>query len=77
MAEEHAAQIIPVYPATREMASWKIAKAIGTVLDTLDIADDPLPAEVRTRYGLQSQGPPGTASTARWSTPRSSRPGSG
>jgi ATP-dependent DNA helicase RecG len=55
MAEEHAAQIIPVYPATREMASWKIAKAIGTVLDTLDIADDPLPAEVRTRYGLQSQ----------------------
>jgi ATP-dependent DNA helicase RecG len=37
------------------MASWKIAKAIGTVLDTLDIADDPLPAEVRTRYGLQTQ----------------------
>jgi ATP-dependent DNA helicase RecG len=55
MAAEHAAQIIPVYPATREMASWKIAKAIGTVLDTLDIADDPLPAEVRTRYGLQTQ----------------------
>ena len=55
LAEEHAAQIIPVYPATREMASWKIAKAIGTVLDTLDIADDPLPAEVRTRYGLQTQ----------------------
>ena len=55
MAAEHAAQIIPVYPATREMASWKIAKAIGTVLDTLDIADDPLPAEVRARYGLQSQ----------------------
>jgi ATP-dependent DNA helicase RecG len=55
IAAEHAAQIIPVYPATREMASWKIAKAIGTVLDTLDLADDPLPAEVRARYGLQSQ----------------------
>ena len=26
-----------------------------TVLDTLDIPDDPLPAEVRTRYGLQTQ----------------------
>jgi len=52
MAAEHAAEIIPVYPATREMASWKIAKAIGTVLDTLDVSDDPLPAEVRTRYGL-------------------------
>ena len=55
MAAEHAAEIIPVYPATREMASWKIAKAIRTVLDTLDVADDPLPAEVRTRYGLQGQ----------------------
>ncbi len=55
MAAEHAAEIIPVYPATREMASWKIAKAIRTVLDTLDIDDDPLPAGVRARYGLQSQ----------------------
>ncbi len=55
MAAEHAAEIIPVYPATREMASWKIAKAIRTVLDTLDITNDPLPADVRTRYGLQSQ----------------------
>jgi ATP-dependent DNA helicase RecG len=55
MAAEHAAEIIPVYPATRELASWKIAKAIRTVLDTLDITDDPLPAEVRTRYGLQGQ----------------------
>jgi ATP-dependent DNA helicase RecG len=55
MAAEHAAQVIPVYPATKDLASWKIAKAIRTVLDTLDIADDPLPAEVRTRYGLQGQ----------------------
>jgi ATP-dependent DNA helicase RecG len=55
MAAEHAAEIIPVYPATREMASWKIAKAIRAVLDTLDITDDPLPAEVRTRHGLQGQ----------------------
>jgi ATP-dependent DNA helicase RecG len=55
MAAEHAAEIIPLYPATREMASWKIAKAIRTVLDTLDITDDPLPAEVRARHGLQGQ----------------------
>jgi ATP-dependent DNA helicase RecG len=55
MAAEHAAEIIPVYPATKDLASWKIAKAMRTVLDTLDIADDPLPAEVRTRYGLQPQ----------------------
>jgi ATP-dependent DNA helicase RecG len=55
MAAEHAAEVIPVYPATKDLPSWKIAKAIRTVLDTLDIADDPLPAEVRTRHGLQSQ----------------------
>ena len=55
MAAEHAAEVIPVYPATKDLPSWKIAKAMRTVLDTLDIADDPLPAEVRTRYGLQTQ----------------------
>ena len=55
LAAEHAAEIIPVYPATAQLASWKIAKAIRTVLDTLDIADDPLPAAVRDRYGLLSQ----------------------
>ena len=55
MAAEHAAEVIPVYPATKDLPSWKIAKAMRTVLDTLDISDDPLPAEVRTRYGLQSQ----------------------
>ncbi len=55
LAAEHAAEIIPVYPATSQLSSWKIAKAIRTVLDTLDITDDPLPAAVRERYGLQRQ----------------------
>jgi ATP-dependent DNA helicase RecG len=55
MAAEHAAEVIPVYPASKDLPSWKIAKAIRTVLDTLEDADDPLPAEVRTRYGLQGQ----------------------
>ncbi len=55
LAAEHAAEIIPVSPATRQLPSWKIAKAIRTVLDTLDIADDPLPAAVRDRYGLLNQ----------------------
>ena len=55
LAAEHAAEIIPVYPATSQLPSWKIAKAIRTVLDTLDIAEDPLPAEVRERYGLSRQ----------------------
>jgi ATP-dependent DNA helicase RecG len=54
-AAEHAAEIIPVYPATRELPSWKIAKAVRTMLDTLDIGDDPLPAAVRDQYSLLSQ----------------------
>ena len=55
LAAEHAAEIIPVYPATSQLPSWKIAKAIRTVLDTLDLGDDPLPAAVRERYGLLRQ----------------------
>ena len=55
LAAEHAAEIIPVYPATRELPSWKIAKAVRTVLDTLDGGDDPLPGPVRAQHGLLSQ----------------------
>jgi len=55
LAAEHAAEIIPVYPATRELPSWKIAKAVRTVLDTLDAGDDPLPGPVRAQHGLLSQ----------------------
>ncbi len=52
LAAEYAAEFIPVYPATRKLASWKIAKAVRTVLDTLDAGDDPLPPGIRERYGL-------------------------
>jgi ATP-dependent DNA helicase RecG len=52
LAAEYAAELIPVYPATRKLPSWKIAKSVRTVLDVLDIGDDPLPAEVRERYRL-------------------------
>jgi ATP-dependent DNA helicase RecG len=54
LAAEYAAELIPVYPATRKVASWQIAKAIRTLLDVLDAGDDPLPQEVRDRYGLMS-----------------------
>ncbi len=52
LAAEYVADLIPVYPATAKLASWKIAKAIRTVLDTLDV-EDPLPADVRQRRGLR------------------------
>ncbi|HKB29314.1 MAG TPA: ATP-dependent DNA helicase RecG [Streptosporangiaceae bacterium] len=52
VAEQFAAELIPVYPATKDMPSWKIAGAVRIVLDTLGSVDDPLPPQVRERYGL-------------------------
>jgi ATP-dependent DNA helicase RecG len=52
LAAEFATELIPVYPASARFPSWKIAKSIQTVLETLDVGSDPLPAEVRERYGL-------------------------
>jgi ATP-dependent DNA helicase RecG len=51
-AEEFAAELIPVYPATKDFPSWKVARAVRVVLDTLGEPDDPLPARLRERYGL-------------------------
>jgi ATP-dependent DNA helicase RecG len=49
----YAGALIPVYPATGPMPSWKIASAVGIVLDSLpEDFDDPLPAEVRDRHQL-------------------------
>jgi ATP-dependent DNA helicase RecG len=52
LAAEYATQLIPVYPASAKMSSWQIAKAVRTALDTLDVGEDPLPEEVRERFGL-------------------------
>jgi ATP-dependent DNA helicase RecG len=52
LAAEYATQLIPVYPASAKMSSWRIAKAVRTVLDTLDVGEDLLPEEVRERFGL-------------------------
>jgi ATP-dependent DNA helicase RecG len=49
-----AAELIPVYPASAKISSWQIAKAVRTVLDTLDIGEDPLPAELREKHELTS-----------------------
>jgi ATP-dependent DNA helicase RecG len=52
LAAEFAADMVPVYPASAKFSSWRIAKAVQTLLDTLDARPDPLPAELRERYGL-------------------------
>jgi len=52
LAAEFATEMIPVYPASAKFPSWKIAKSVKTVLDTLDVGEDPLPAGLRERYEL-------------------------
>jgi ATP-dependent DNA helicase RecG len=52
LAAEYAAEVIPVYPATKELSTWDIEKCIRILLDTLGDVDDPLPAPLRGRHGL-------------------------
>ncbi len=51
-AAEYAAELIPVYPATGQMPSWKIADSVELALHALDVPEDPLPGELRKRHGL-------------------------
>ncbi len=59
-ADEEAAALaaasrpIPVYPASAAVPTWRIQRAIRTVLDPLTEADvaDPIPQEVLARHGL-------------------------
>jgi len=50
-AAEYAAEIIPVYPASKEITSWQIAASVRIALDVLDI-EDPMPRAIRERHGL-------------------------
>ena len=54
----YAGALIPVYPATAAMSSWKIASAVGIVLDQMpgDV-DDPLPESTRISHELMGLRP--------------------
>ncbi|MEU8589657.1 ATP-dependent DNA helicase RecG [Streptomyces sp. NPDC048664] len=49
-----AGALIPIYPATAKLESWKIAKAVQTVLPSAVEAVDPLPDSLRDGRGLAS-----------------------
>lgn len=55
-AEAFARALIPVYPTTGSLPSWRITRAISFVLDqlNLDDSDDPVPKEVRERNDMSS-----------------------
>jgi len=52
-----ASRPIPIYPASSSAPSWRIQRAVRTVLDPLTEADveDPVPADLRDRLGLPSR----------------------
>ncbi|MCL8016101.1 helicase-related protein [Streptomyces sp. AS02] len=50
--ETWAGALIPIYPATAKLESWKIGKAIQTVLPSAQEAVDPLPDALREGRGL-------------------------
>ena len=55
LAAEYATKLISVYPASAKITSWQISRAVHTILDTLDVGEDPLPEELRERHGLAGQ----------------------
>ncbi len=50
--ETWAGALIPIYPATAKLESWKIGKALQTVLPMAQDAVDPLPESLRAGRGL-------------------------
>ncbi|MEV6652870.1 ATP-dependent DNA helicase RecG [Streptomyces sp. NPDC051219] len=45
-------QLIPIYPACKQLESWKISKAVDAVLPRAQEAVDPLPPSLREGRGL-------------------------
>ncbi|MGP3968550.1 ATP-dependent DNA helicase RecG [Streptomyces sp. 6N223] len=55
--EEFAGRPLPLYPACRQLESWRIAKAVDVVLASMEAAEwegltDPLPGRLRAERGL-------------------------
>ena len=51
-AMTYASKLIPVYPASRGMPSWTIARCLRLILDAVADVADPLPLAMRERRGL-------------------------
>ncbi|WP_159798611.1 ATP-dependent DNA helicase RecG [Puerhibacterium puerhi] len=56
-AVDEASKPMPIYPATAAVPTWRLQRAVRTVLDPLteDDVPDPVPAEVRASAGLPTR----------------------
>ena len=52
LVEQFASELIPVYPATAALDTWKIQQAVALALGTMSDMADPVPAAVRAERGL-------------------------
>jgi ATP-dependent DNA helicase RecG len=48
-------RFFPIYPASTKLQSWDIFACVRQVLDVLDPVADPLPADLRAKFGLISE----------------------
>jgi ATP-dependent DNA helicase RecG len=55
-AAEMANELIPVYPATKDLSTWDIEKCVRIVLEHLGDIEDPLPAPLREKHRLPGLG---------------------
>jgi ATP-dependent DNA helicase RecG len=53
--DQFAGKLIPIYPASGKLPSWKIQQSISLVLDTLGEILDPLPEEFRELFQYPSK----------------------
>ncbi|MFD0541392.1 OB-fold nucleic acid binding domain-containing protein [Actinomadura luteofluorescens] len=51
-AQEWADEIIPIYPSSKSLPIEAISTSVETVLDQLDLPDDPMPGPLLRRRGL-------------------------
>jgi len=51
-AEAFSRALLPLYPASSRLPSWRVAKCVRMALSVLPELADPLPPEVRARQGL-------------------------
>jgi ATP-dependent DNA helicase RecG len=54
--DEFAGALLPIYPATTKLPSWKIARCVRQVLDMIDHVTDPVPADILADRGLPGLG---------------------
>jgi ATP-dependent DNA helicase RecG len=56
VVDQFAGALLPIYPATIKLQSWKIARCVRQVLEMIDDPTDPVPAALLAERGLPGLG---------------------